>query len=588
MLDITARDGAARTMRWQREQGPTVDTPGMLWVPSELAPAEAAWTPKLGREGGDGVLLRNTFSIQQDAAEEVETSPGSLLLRRRLEAPATMQTEGVELRNVDRVAVFPNALNLWRNPQRFAAAVVRAREKAGYGKLLYAPGLGEPNDLAVLAYCGVDLVDATPLSFAAAQGRFLSPDGSADASELSEPECACLACGEEAPAALDEERLRRHNQWAARQELGRVRNAIARGQLRELVESRARSHPEKAALVRRLDARYDFFEERAPVESETSVFATTKESLRRPAIERYRRRVVERYTPSSAARVLLLLPCSARKPYGASQSHRKFSDTLWRSGATSLTEEWIVTSPMGIVPRPLERAWPAARYDVPVTGEWDAEEGDMIRGVLGSLLTKRAWDAVVSHLPQATHELVADVLPDAVHHTVPSGRPTMRENLDRLEATLRRLVEDAKRPSMREDLAEKAAGLANFQFGTDVAPTFLAGARVGGKWPGPKLFDEEGEQLAALPLNKGLFSITLAGGRRLMDADAFTVEIDDFQVKGSVFAVGVRKADPRIRVGDEVVVAHGGEIRGVGVASMTGREMTELDRGEAVGVRHHA
>ena len=65
-----------------------------------------------------------------------------------------------------------------------------------------------------------------------------------------------------------------------------------------------------------------------------------------------------------------------------------------------------------------------------------------------------------------------------------------------------------------------------------------------------------------------------------------TVEIMDFELKGNLFAVGVQKADPRIRIGDEAVIVCEGEVRGVGVAEMCGREMTDLRRGIAVKVRH--
>ena len=34
----------------------------------------------------------------------------------------------------------------------------------------------------------------------------------------------------------------------------------------------------------------------------------------------------------------------------------------------------MVTSPLGLVPRSLEDFWPAAHYDIPVTGDWDSDE----------------------------------------------------------------------------------------------------------------------------------------------------------------------------------------------------------------------
>ena len=84
----------------------------------------------------------------------------------------------------------------------------------------------------------------------------------------------------------------------------------------------------------------------------------------------------------------------------------------------------------------------------------------------------------------------------------------------------------------------------------------------------------------------GKFSLTLDGGAILAAKDVHWVEIEDFYPEGSVFAVGVTGADERIRVGDGVVVRHAGEVRAVGVAAMTPKEMRDLRRGEAVKVRH--
>ena len=62
----------------------------------------------------------------------------------------------------------------------------------------------------------------------------------------------------------------------------------------------------------------------------------------------------------------------------------------------------------------------------------------------------------------------------------------------------------------------------------------------------------------------------------------------DFELKGNLFAVGVTSADSGIRIGDEAVVMCNGEVRGVGVAMMSGKEMCDLKRGIAVKIRHKA
>jgi archaeosine synthase len=90
-----------------------------------------------------------------------------------------------------------------------------------------------------------------------------------------------------------------------------------------------------------------------------------------------------------------------------------------------------------------------------------------------------------------------------------------------------------------------------------------------------------------LTKKRGVISLTLEGAQRLFPAHVYWVEIEDFMPHGSIFATGVCDADMSIRIGDEVIVIHHGEIRAVGVACMTAQEMIQSNRGEAVKVRHY-
>ena len=93
-------------------------------------------------------------------------------------------------------------------------------------------------------------------------------------------------------------------------------------------------------------------------------------------------------------------------------------------------------------------------------------------------------------------------------------------------------------------------------------------------------------QLGMLTEERGMISMTLDGAKILAEHNYHTVDIMDFELKGSLFAVGVKDADPSIRIGDEAVVVCNGEVKAVGVAMMSGREMKELNRGVAVRIRH--
>ena len=121
----------------------------------------------------------------------------------------------------------------------------------------------------------------------------------------------------------------------------------------------------------------------------------------------------------------------------------------------------------------------------------------------------------------------------------------------------------------------------------EAAEELMEEAVVKGRYPFLKIIGPDGKQRGMLT-DRGMISLTMEGAKSLLLTGAYTVEIQNFTLSGSVFAVGIDSATDDIRIGDEVVVAHKGEIRGVGAALMNNRDMEEGKRGVAVRVRHHA
>lgn len=104
----------------------------------------------------------------------------------------------------------------------------------------------------------------------------------------------------------------------------------------------------------------------------------------------------------------------------------------------------------------------------------------------------------------------------------------------------------------------------------------------------------EGERLATLRPTNGLFSLTIAGAKRIMKRVKpqrlwvrVREEAEPFVVKGkSVFAKHVTDADEEIRPQEEVIVMNErGEVLAVGRAMLSGKEMKAFERGVAVRVR---
>lgn len=104
----------------------------------------------------------------------------------------------------------------------------------------------------------------------------------------------------------------------------------------------------------------------------------------------------------------------------------------------------------------------------------------------------------------------------------------------------------------------------------------------------------DGKRLATLRPTDGLFSLSIAGAKRIVEnanSAKCLVAIMDHVSKfiaegGDVFAKHVVKADGDIRPKDEVIVVdEKGEVLAVGRAVLSGEEMIAFTRGVAVKVR---
>jgi archaeosine synthase len=325
---------------------------------------------------------------------------------------------------------------------------------------------------------------------------------------------------------------------------------------------------------------YDFQELHFPITA-PDFHANTKESLHRPDIIRYRKRITERYMKPESARILVLLPCSAKKPYSLSKTHTLYRKAIKDSGCQHLVHEVIITSPLGIVPRELELFYPAQNYDIPVTGHWSRDEIAMIQEDLIDLLDKNEYDHIIAHLG-TEKDFVREVLED--HTSTSDGSPTSKASLSKLTEELSGIAETYPKGQKSNRMLEDMTGRCVFQFGKG-GEALTRSAETKGRYPSLKIFSE-GKQLGMMVEERGMLSLTLDGAERISEAAAYCVQIDDFHPEGNLFAIGVEDADKEIRIGDDVAIRHGKDVRAVGTAVMNWKEMVESERGEAVRIRH--
>ncbi len=508
-----------------------------------------------------------------------------------------------------KILIIANAVRLLDNPRGFVSRIVSLNHRKEPQKLLYLPGIATVHNLAVLVYLGVDIVDTCQCVLQARIGNLMNASGPipisavADAGKL----CGCDGCANLREGNSTFEGILKHNENALFSELALIKSTIARGRLRELVEQRMLTEPRLSAIVRILDLEfYDTLEQYSPVFRPTKYITCSREALNRIEVIRFRTRVKERYIKPDSARILLLLPCSAKKPYSTSKSHRLFrqtiQETLGNISYMNRLHEVIVTSPLGLVPRELELVYPAQQYDIPVTGHWFADEREMIKECIQNFLIKNKYDHILIHFNSSLGELLKECVQTTLSNTgedndnttpvicTSLGHPTAYKSLEKLANELRNALTRAEgnhRVSQENRQLENLGCISRYQFG-EPGVELLKGSKIKGRYPNLKIF-KDSQQVGMLTGVRGFISLTLHGARILAKKAGFQykITIDDFVPKGSIMAVGVEKADNMIRIGDEVVACHNDEVRAVGQAVMSGVEMQNSTRGMAVKVRHH-
>jgi len=348
-----------------------------------------------------------------------------------------------------------------------------------------------------------------------------------------------------------------------------TRTAIRNGSLRELTERQAASSPRSVERLRRHDAMMrGFGGDRSGlarvVGHEHRLRCHTYSSRNDALIHDWRTRVADQHQPPEHQRqVLLLLPCSAVKPYRTSQSHRRFLRTI----GSDAVHQVVVTAPLGLVPRELEEIWPAANYDIPVTGEWDADELAVIRDMTTRFASRVGYSRVINHsgvdIEFVGVELVDTRQGDSAGSTEALSR--LQEEVERVSSELS--LKSPRRPAHR--MAQLRA-LSRFQHGTD---TWLEESKVQGR---PPIFTimRDGEQTAQWNPRSGRFAFSKAS-LPLLDACDAVPRINlkpGLEWRGDLFSTNVESAESGIRAGDEILVMQEGQLIGSARAEAAGWE----------------
>jgi 7-cyano-7-deazaguanine tRNA-ribosyltransferase len=181
--------------------------------------------------------------------------------------------------------------------------VLASKRGLGADAPVHLFGAGHPMMFALGAATGCDLFDSAAYALYARDDRYLTVRGTEHLEDLTYLPCECPVCTDHAPADLrgaDErhrhELLAEHNLAVSFGELRRVRQALRRGNLFELLETRARGHPAVLDGYRRLLDFGEQLEATDPVSKDAFLYLSG-DSARRPEIARHHDRLARLDVP---------------------------------------------------------------------------------------------------------------------------------------------------------------------------------------------------------------------------------------------------------------------------------------------------
>lgn len=454
-------------------------------------------------------------------------------------------------------------------------------------------GAGHPMVFALAVAMGCDLFDSAAYILYAQDDRFLMPTGTFKLKNLVEMPCSCSVCTTNTPEDLramkKNERMlliAKHNLIISFAEIRKIKQAIADGNLMELVEQRCRVHPYLLDALRNLKRYTTEIEEYDPANKNSAFFYSGPESLARPEVQRHLSRIGRIPHKNN----LLLLPRS-RKPYSKHVKNElgKFYYKHVKGAAiTEPPELWddlqiaVVDVPFAVIPLEIDEVYPLAQNEAPIITDEDAKK--FVREKLEGYMN--GFDNVI---------ISARILDRFDMYTIDL------ESKEELTETPLRVysLEEYELDSFRIDMddRDKIRYIADYQFGTGSGESLFPGdvKIVKSRKTGKIRHVYDGETLiATLRATDSVFVLDREGARRLHSNTNYpknrvvvNADADPFAREGkSIFAKFVIDCDINIRSNEEVLIVNEkDDLLAFGKSILCGHEIMNFKTGQAVKTR---
>ncbi len=249
----------------------------------------------------------------------------------------------------------------------------------------------------ILVYLGFDLINSSYLTYLSTENYYDTIDLLIPSYKLKFLPCNCLACKNNLKNLLQEKYseekislLCYHNLITSKIYMNKIIQYLHTEDFRQFVEKSSLNDLNFISLLRILDREYfeTIKQYTLLTQKNKTVNCLGPSSSYRPDFVYFRKQTIKTFRPEDGTTLILLLPCSAKKPYSKSKSHQYFYKAIRRFPEFPNFQEIILTSPLGAIPRQLENIYPINSYDISVTGDWSSEELEISSKMLIDLLSK--------------------------------------------------------------------------------------------------------------------------------------------------------------------------------------------------------
>lgn len=463
-----------------------------------------------------------------------------------------------------------NNLNYYRN---IIDLIIKIKRELDSNHVLMISGNITSKYCPLLVYLGFDLINVSYLPYLATENFYDTIEALLPTYKIKYLPCNCFACQGKLKDLLQEKYssekmvlLSYHNLITAKNYMDKTVQYLHTEDFRTFVEKNSLNDLNFSSLLKIMDKEYyEFVKFYSQLNQKNkTIESIAASSYYRPDFQYFRTNLIKNYNPEYWTRLILLLPCSAKKPYSQSHSHQKFYKAIRAFHEFPAFQEIILTSPLGAIPRQLENIYPANCYDISVTGYWDSEEIQIASDMLGDLLKKYDSDIpIICHLEGGYKEIAKKTekqIGNKFYFTDIDEQITSPISLNNLEHLIKEHKDDYNPPQhqpktspLTQTWIRKLSKIVDYEYGKGFGDKLVEhGIRYKENRLHTKMFffdENSNEKVGTLRYATGKLRLTINGVGKIAFDESFTnyVIFDGNTIRGNtLFRPGIKDIPPTL------------------------------------------